>query len=532
VDNDAATEEQARQFLEEFAAVAQPLEAEFLREIFHFYSEGEPGQVLELSWRLEEMYSGRRSFGSLTRWVDQLREPLLRRRVASLRQRFLDFQGDRELRKKLLGAVEEYLNADGAAALEMPELPEGRRPAIPYRHPTDCGDGGWDFVRGPSRAAREAVFRERHAASPQTAALLSEVFALRARLVEERLSEGAVEFDPEQHILQEVEAVVPVQELLSELRRATDPLYTELLDRKRRKLGTAVLCWWDVLAEPEDLLEELEDLVPPDRAVELASQTLAEIGFSPEALGIALVRDPRPHRRRHAYRFPLRVPGDVRLLVRAGAGLRAAELLLHEMGHALYTSQVEQEVWEFRGPAATCFTEAAGQFLARLCRSKEWLTGTAGLEPARVERCRRLHAEQDLIRLRMALLLARFEAEARAQGPEALEQMWVQLAAEELGVQTEPGLMVWAAIWHFALIPGHMQALVLAELIAAQLADHYTRQLGTLVGNDALGRRLARDIFRHGARYPWPQLLLKITGRQLGVEPLVRELQEARRDAD
>ena len=208
VDHDAANEEQARQFLEEFAAATQPVESEFLAELFRAYSTGEPTRVLELSRQLEEVYSARKAFGSLTRWLDQVKEPMLRRRVASLRQRFLDFQGDRDLRKQLVAKVHEVLNTD-APDPEAPLSSEGLRQALPYRHPVDCADPGLPTLREPMGERRRAEFERLRGASVRRAGLMAGVFALRARLSDERNAEGGLEFDPEQHILQEIRDVRP-----------------------------------------------------------------------------------------------------------------------------------------------------------------------------------------------------------------------------------------------------------------------------------------------------------------------------------
>src|SRR5262249_27463346 len=161
-------------------------------------------------------------------------------------------------------------------------------------------------------------------------------------------------------ILQEIEAPVPVHELLSQLHVETQPLYEELMARRRTELGGEALQWWDLLPESRGLHAEFERSLPAESALALALRTLQDGGFDPQGLGISVILEPRFRRSRHAFRFPLRVPGDVRVLAQPGAGLRAVELLVHELGHALYTSQIDQDVWEYRAPAAVCFTEAVG----------------------------------------------------------------------------------------------------------------------------------------------------------------------------
>ena len=532
-DSDPNSEEQAREFLDEFAASAQPMESELLEELHRFYSTGEAGQVYERSIQLQELYSGRKTFANLSRWIEQLKEPLLRRRLASVRQRFSDFQGDQELRRRLLGKMEEYLNVEGRsrASQEEPPIaapesgePRRRRP-LPYRQPMDCGARIWEASHSPDRSEREASFRRRNGEASAHAALLSEIFALRFQLDLDRGAEKAPEFDPEQHIHQ-IEASVSIPELLSELEVETDAVYADLVERRQQELGIDRMEWWDLLYEPPEVANELNEIIPEARAVALAQETLRRVDLDPEKLGISLTLYEKPRPGRNAYRFPIRIPGDVRVLIRSGAGLRAVELALHELGHAIYTSLIEQEVWEFRSPAGLCLTEAVGQLLARLCHLPEWSKEIAGLDDAPAERARRLGAQRRLIQLRIALLLARFEAEAQGTTVEALDERWAELAREVLKVSTPPGLRPWAEVRHYALYPGHMQNLLLAELIQAQLFGHYRRSIGSLHANEALGRRLTRDIFRHGARYPWPQLVQKITGRELSTEALARQVQD------
>jgi peptidyl-dipeptidase A len=507
-------DEQARQFADEFAAATSPIETELLRQLFVLFSTGEALPAATLSRQLAEIYSARRPHAQLTRWVEQVREPFLRRRLAMLRQRFTDHQSDPELQRRLLERLGAYLQHAGADA----------QSALPYRHPVDCGEPLWPMLREPDRERRREQFVARHAAPPERAEALAELLSLRARLLADRATDESVEFDPEHHIHESEQNSVPAAELLDRLRLETEAPYAEILERRRAGLGISALQWWDLYCESPEQPGDL--VIPPARALVLARETFKAIGLRLEDLPIVLTLDRRPELGQRAYRFPVHVPDDVQVLVSFDDEAGRVDLLVHELGHAVYSSLIEQECWEFRAPAGASFAEAIAQLFSRLCRQPEWLTRMLGLdEQTALERRQRM-AENELIRLRTVLLLARFESEAPGHGAKELDELWRGLAGTYLRVGAEAHLYPWASVRHLALHPRQLQNRAIAELIAAQLWSHYTRHLGPLFPNDALGRRLARDIFRHGARYPWPQLLLKLTGRQLGTESYVRQLVE------
>ena len=74
---------------------------------------------------------------------------------------------------------------------------------------------------------------------------------------------------------------------------------------------------------------------------------------------------------------------------------------------------------------------------------------------------------------------------------------------------------------HVATAPVYYQKYLLGRLFSAQLSARMDADFGGWwQGREKTGEFIKRELFMPGARYAWPELVERVTGRPLGVEAL------------
>jgi carboxypeptidase Taq len=282
---------------------------------------------------------------------------------------------------------------------------------------------------------------------------------------------------------------------------------------------------------------------------------LEEIGFDPDAWRL----DPTLHP------FAAGIaPHDVRLTTKYVESDFAVAFYsaLHEFGHGLYEAQVGEEL--FRTTLDDAVSLGVHESQSRMwenlvgrsrafCtwvhpRLQEWLPGAVnGLDPAGLYRAVNtvqpslIRTEADETTYNLHIIL-RFELElALTEGALSVDDLpaaWDAGMERLLGVEvpTVADGVLQDVHWSTGLF-GYFPTYSLGNLIAAQLWER--------IGEDMpeLGEQLERGEFaplrewlreqvhRHGRKFPPRELLHRITGEDLRVEPFLRYLREKLADA-
>jgi hypothetical protein len=96
--------------------------------------------------------------------------------------------------------------------------------------------------------------------------------------------------------------------------------------------------------------------------------------------GLTLDFEARPNKSGRAIAIPVRVPGDVRLLMQPRGGHHDYEAALHELGHAEHLAHVDPRLaaaWKYAGDASV--GEAYAFLLQHLAMEPEWLSEQLGM---------------------------------------------------------------------------------------------------------------------------------------------------------
>ena len=205
---------------------------------------------------------------------------------------------------------------------------------------------------------------------------------------------------------------------------------------------------------------------------------------------------PRPGKDQHAFCLDVDRAGDIRVLANLAPGEEWLDVLLHEVGHAVYDDHIDRSLpWVLRKPPQPLATEAVALMLGRLRRDPEFLVGVLGADRAAADALagpsRQVLRTGQLVFARWCLVVVGFERALYA-APD------------------------WASKIHLAVAPVYYQSYLLGELLASQLDQAVREHAGGFVGRPAAGAFLAERVFAPGATRPWRDLVATATGRPLG----------------
>jgi peptidyl-dipeptidase A len=232
---------------------------------------------------------------------------------------------------------------------------------------------------------------------------------------------------------------------------------------------------------------------------------------------------PRPGKDQHAFCLDVDRAGDIRVLANLAPGEESLDVLLHELGHAVYDDHIDRSLpWVLRRPPQALVTEAVALMLGRLRRDPGFLVEVLGadrqLAAALARPSREVLRTGQLVFARWCLVMVRFEQALYADPGRDLVGAWWDLAESLQGLRRPDGRTApdWASKIHLAVAPVYYQSYLLGELLASQLEQTVRERVGGFVGRPEAGAFLAERVFAPGAAHPWRDLVANATGRPLG----------------
>jgi peptidyl-dipeptidase A len=232
---------------------------------------------------------------------------------------------------------------------------------------------------------------------------------------------------------------------------------------------------------------------------------------------------PRPGKDQHAFCLDVDRAGDIRVLANLAPGEEWLDVLLHEVGHAVYDDHIDRSLpWVLRRPPQGLVTEAVALMLGRLRRDPEFLVGVLGAEEAAARALagpsRQVLRTGQLVFARWCLVVIRFERAMYSHPGGDLVGTWWELVSSLQGLRRPPGRTApdWASKIHLAAAPVYYQSYLLGELLASQLDRAVRDHAGGFIGRPEAGAFLAERVFAPGATLPWRDLVTAATGSPLG----------------
>jgi len=280
----------------------------------------------------------------------------------------------------------------------------------------------------------------------------------------------------------------------------------------------------EVFAPPADPLYAQRDVV------ELAAETYRQLGF--RNIDPILGRSdlyPREGKNQHAYAVDIDREGDVRTFLNVEPNARWMNTLLHELGHTIYQDGIDRTElpYDLRDDPQGFLNEGFAMFCEQPTVNPVWLHEMVGLSASEADRLAPQLAAQDTASLlafvRWCLTIVNFERQFYADPDQDLNRLWWDLEEQYQQIPRPAGRDAadWAAKVHVATVPVYYQKYLLGRMFSAQLSHKIDADLGGWwQGRSRTGDYIRRELFMPGARYPWSELVKRVTGRPLGVEAL------------
>lgn len=218
----------------------------------------------------------------------------------------------------------------------------------------------------------------------------------------------------------------------------------------------------------------------------------------------------RPGKNQHAFCMNIDREGDVRTLNNLKPTIKWMEVLLHELGHAVYELGYEQELpWLLKEPPHMITTEAMALLAGRQAyRSQMLKTLIPESDPALRELAEVSLQRRQLIFSRWVLVITYFERELYRNPDQDLNRLWWDLVGRFQKIKSTGSShgADWAAKYHIGLAPVYYFSYLLGELFASMIEKNIS------------GTFLTEKLFKPGNRYDWQTLIKHVTGQDLSAD--------------
>jgi len=246
----------------------------------------------------------------------------------------------------------------------------------------------------------------------------------------------------------------------------------------------------------------------------------------------------KPGKSPHAFCTDIDREGDVRVL----ANIRPTEYwmgtMLHELGHAVYSSKnIPAELpYVLRGEAHILTTEGVAMMFERFSKSAEWLKAYGVEVPDREQysaAAARMRRDRLLIFSRWCQVMFRFEMALYRDPSQDLNKLWWDLVEKYQLLKRPEGRSApdYASKIHIVSAPAYYHNYLLGQLFACQLHAAIARDV--LHESDAADAIYTRDkrvgnfmkakVFSPGRLKPWNDLTRFATGEPLNAKSFAAE---------
>lgn len=242
----------------------------------------------------------------------------------------------------------------------------------------------------------------------------------------------------------------------------------------------------------------------------------------------------------HAFCTDIDREGDVRVLANVKPNGYWMSTMLHELGHAVYSSKnIPRELpYVLRTDAHILATEGVAMMFERFCTDSRWLRayGVEVEDPAAFDQAsRRQRRDKLLIFSRWCQVMLRFEVELYKNPDQNLNKLWWDLVEKYQMVRRpddrdEPD---YASKIHVVSAPAYYHNYMMGELFACQVHAAIAQELGLegesrtaiYTRNPKVGKFMTEKVFAPGRKLKWNDLTRHATGEPLNAKAFATEFQ-------
>jgi peptidyl-dipeptidase A len=240
----------------------------------------------------------------------------------------------------------------------------------------------------------------------------------------------------------------------------------------------------------------------------------------------------------HAFCTDIDREGDVRVLANIVPNEYWMGTMLHELGHAVYSSKnIPRSLpYVLRTEAHILATEGVAMLLERFSKSAGWLEGMGVVvrDPRGFDETgRKMRRNRLLIFAAWCQVMLRFEKEMYADPSRDLNALWWDLVEKYQLLRRPEGRNApdYASKIHIVSAPCYYHNYLMGELFASQVHRAISREVlkqppaGALYnGRKDVGEFLKARVFAPGRSLKWNELTRHATGEPLGASAFAEEI--------
>jgi len=251
----------------------------------------------------------------------------------------------------------------------------------------------------------------------------------------------------------------------------------------------------------------------------------------------------KPGKNPHAFCTDIDREGDVRVLANVVPDEQWMSTMLHELGHAAYSSKNIPRALPYavRCEAHILATEGVAMMFERFSKSADWLRemGVDVSDPKAFNAAgAKMRRNRLLIFSRWCQVMLRFEKELYRDPDQNLNDVWWDLVEKYQLLQRpeDRGAPDYGSKIHIVIAPAYYHNYMLGELFACQVHATIARDVlktegrtASYVGRKDVGKFMRERVFAPGRTKTWNELTKFATGEELNARAFAADFAEEKK---
>jgi len=489
----------------------------------------------ELELEVRTIYSNKEEFEQLKKWKEagNIKDPLLQRQLILLYNSYLVNQYDTVLLRKIT-----------EKSAEVQQKFNTFRPVLEGKEVTDNEID--EILKTETNSDKRKKAWE---ASKEVGKLVANDVIELVKLRNEGARKLGFKNFYEMSLIASEQTMDEITSIFDELKKLSDEPFKKIKDEIDSKLSKKygikpeeMMPWHyqdRFFQEPPAIGNvDIDKYFKGKNIEKIAEKFYREIGLPVEKILSNSDLYPRKGKYQHAFCIDIDRKGDVRTMQNLTDNKRWMGTMLHELGHAIYSINIDSNLpFLLRQESHIFTTEAIAMMMERQVDNADWLQKMVGLSNedkaiVNVE-CRESLRMKALIFCRWSQVMMRFEKALYENPDQDLNKLWWQLVKEYQLVNPPPRRNEpdWASKIHISQSPAYYHNYQLGELMASQLQYYIGKNILKLqntkevcfAGEPQVGKYLRENIFHPGALYRWDELIKQATGEKLTAKYFINE---------
>jgi oligoendopeptidase F len=305
-----------------------------------------------------------------------------------------------------------------------------------------------------------------------------------------------------------------------QIRTSTEQDYRALLARMQRELRVEKVEPWDLDYYFSTLTPTLESKFGFEGGWERTSRVAGRLGFDFGRLPVDVKITDITF---GGYTMPIWYGKEIKMLVSKHTGVLFADTILHESGHALHFTFVQEPTFILKDNYPPPMDEGLGQTMSLMLFRPEIATSIYGLSTDEARALRERRRLESNYSMRALMVQSEFELAAYDHPDQDFDVLYDRICTKYLDLDCHQA-RIWGYDPYLAAIPIYEQNYVLAEMFAYQVHHTLDQKFGQDWGRQA-GSYLHDKFLIRGGSLTLDEIMRQGTGEGLSAQYLITALQ-------